>query len=450
MRSYINFDHPVQSTDSLPQSGVTKTTAINVQHQPARKPSHRKDPSIDLQKFTCSDAAGREPFSEDIANRNLIARGLNRRGTLNSHSQTSRSLTSTSDGPRSNPVWWPEDSAYQTYATYDPHQLRRKLVTKAQDLQRRPNSGAPDDRKKPRDADARPRYLCCDQSDAFNDAPTQKRSRYSDAASRSDDLDMVHANIIALPLRLRSLSRKRRMPDLRLARRLGHKRSQSFPGAYPPQSPKFRRAITRADLDKPLPPLPYFEDTTVHTEWAPAVTHHRIRRDVHELRQEHVTHDYHQDEYEHRVLPIIDTEILPARHFIQLDGGGLEEIREEDIPCGLPFELEQRISKAAATIFPVFRDSGYASLDGSIDPVRPSHGDSITSEEHGRRDTTRTYPPTFLPSQRGTESFHQLLFHLDGAGDRVERTHVRSFSDGPPVVPPRGVRQVDGVSVASL
>ena len=188
------------------------------------------------------------------------------------------------------------------------------------------------------------------------------------------------------------------------------------------------------------------------------MTHQTIQRDVREIHQDHVTNEYHQDEYQHRVLPIFDQEILPARHFVQLDGGGLEEISETDIPCDLPLDLQQRISDAAATIFSErFRDSGisfgsmdgsaypeshihgsfsYASMDGTLEPTHTSQRDSVTSPGHARRDTTWTYPPAFLPVQHGAEQHDQVLFHVGGEG----KAHVRSFSDGPPRIPVRGVR----------
>ena len=207
-------------------------------------------------------------------------------------------------------------------------------------------------------------------------------------------------------------------------------------------------------MDKPLPPLPHINDTTVHTEWGPAVTHHTIQRDVHEVHQQHFTHDVHQDEFEHRVLPVVEHQVLPARHFVQLDGGGLKEISEEDIASELPHDLQQRISEAAATVFPAFRDSGvsfsFPSVDGSNDPTRSSEHDSITPEGHARRDTTLTYSPTLLPSRPGTESFHRLLVHLGGANGGGGCTHVRSLSDGPPMIPPRGVRQVEMPAMMSL
>lgn len=325
---------------------------------------------------------------------------------------------------------------YPTYATYHPRQLRKRILAKSVDLQRQESPNYSSGRKEPREADARP----WTSRSSWSGDSGRRPSKGEYPGRQGEDCDVVLASVISLPSRLRSLSHKRRIPDLRLARELGHKRSQTFPGADPPRA-ALRPSITSVDLNKPLPPLPRVDDTVVHTTWAPAVTHHTIQQDVHELHQEQITHDIYQDEYQHRVLLVEDHEILPHRHFVQLDGGVLEEIPEEDIPVDLPHDLQHRISEAAATLFPTFRDSGvsFLSADGAADPIRKDEPSSLNFAGHARRDTTWTFPPVILPSLLGAESFHQLVIPVDDADGKV-RTHTRSFSDGPPPIPHRGVR----------
>lgn len=340
-------------------------------------------------------------------------------------------------------------AAYQTYETYNPRQLRSKLIAKAQDAQRCPEHCLSEKPKQPRDADGRP----WSWSGPVSTTALLESIQGDDEARCQDvEMDVVHATIVSPPSRLRSLSRKRSVDDLRHARRLSLQRSQTFPGEDGSMGTILRPPITSADLNKPLPPLPVIEDTSVHTTWAPYVTHQTIRRDLHELCREHITHEYHQDEYQHRILPVIETEILPARHFIQLDGGGLEEISEDEIPGELPPELQERISQAAATIFPATRpgDTPIPSLDGSFDPRHCRPTESSTPSGHSRHNTTWTYLATMLPSQNGSESFHRLLLHVDGTEGVVGRTHIRSLSDGPPVIPPRHHRYVGLASVASV
>ena len=63
-----------------------------------------------------------------------------------------------------------------------------------------------------------------------------------------------------------------------------------------------------------------------------AVVHETIHQQVHEIRQEYITREVHNHEYYHRILPIVDVEVLPARHFLPVEGGGLVEINRDEVP----------------------------------------------------------------------------------------------------------------------
>lgn len=73
-------------------------------------------------------------------------------------------------------------------------------------------------------------------------------------------------------------------------------------------------------------------DTTVDEKWAPAVVHETVNREVHHIREEVVTREIHNYHIFHRILPIIDVEVLPARHFVPDGRGGKIEISEDEIP----------------------------------------------------------------------------------------------------------------------
>lgn len=62
------------------------------------------------------------------------------------------------------------------------------------------------------------------------------------------------------------------------------------------------------------------EDTVVHQQMAPAVTHETVQKDVHEIRHEQIHRDIHEHHVVHRVQPIVVRETLPARHFVMVDG----------------------------------------------------------------------------------------------------------------------------------
>ncbi|EDN98898.1 predicted protein [Sclerotinia sclerotiorum 1980 UF-70] len=62
-------------------------------------------------------------------------------------------------------------------------------------------------------------------------------------------------------------------------------------------------------------------DTTTHETVAPAVTHEYVLPTQHEVITREITREIHQHHYYHRVLPVIDTEILPAKHYVYGDDG---------------------------------------------------------------------------------------------------------------------------------
>ncbi|KAI7620767.1 hypothetical protein D0864_02754 [Hortaea werneckii] len=149
----------------------------------------------------------------------------------------------------------------------------------------------------------------------------------------------------------RSLSHKQNYSDLR--------QSTDLPrtGGGLVSQPGLAR---RVSLDKPLPPAPSdeydaeldddkvisretrpdingivdlnnTEDSTLHEKWAPAVTHETVREDVHHIREEVITREIHNHHVFHRVLPIVDIEVLPSRHFVPMEGG-YAEISEDEVP----------------------------------------------------------------------------------------------------------------------
>ena len=74
------------------------------------------------------------------------------------------------------------------------------------------------------------------------------------------------------------------------------------------------------------------EDTvSLHEYHAPAVTHELIKRERHEVFQKVITRETHDYHIYHRILPIIDIEVLPARHFVPIQEGYVE-IAEEELP----------------------------------------------------------------------------------------------------------------------
>ncbi|KAL8769980.1 MAG: hypothetical protein Q9209_004227 [Squamulea sp. 1 TL-2023] len=73
-------------------------------------------------------------------------------------------------------------------------------------------------------------------------------------------------------------------------------------------------------------------DTQVVEKVAPAVVHETVHKNVHHVREEHITKEIHNHDVYHRILPIIDVEVLPPRHFLPVEGGGLVEISGKEVP----------------------------------------------------------------------------------------------------------------------
>lgn len=63
-----------------------------------------------------------------------------------------------------------------------------------------------------------------------------------------------------------------------------------------------------------------------------AVVHETVNKDIHHVRQEVITREVHNHDVYHRILPIIDVEVLPPRHFLPVEGGGLVEISADEVP----------------------------------------------------------------------------------------------------------------------
>ena len=63
-----------------------------------------------------------------------------------------------------------------------------------------------------------------------------------------------------------------------------------------------------------------------------AVVHETVNKDIHYVKHEVVTRDIHEHTYYHRILPVIDVEVLPPRHFLPVEGGGLVEVSADEVP----------------------------------------------------------------------------------------------------------------------
>ncbi|KAL8796428.1 MAG: hypothetical protein Q9182_007387 [Xanthomendoza sp. 2 TL-2023] len=150
-------------------------------------------------------------------------------------------------------------------------------------------------------------------------------------------------------------------------------------------------------------------DTEVIEKVAPAVVHERVHEDVHHIREEHITKEVHNHDVFHRILPIIDVEVLPPRHFLPVEGGGLVEISSKEVPGrGNNWVIAETASKipsdqpASKSVRP-FSARQFIGTEGDAVNYKMSGGYERTEQtwvhppelETGGRDTGQTWPMEF-------------------------------------------------------
>ena len=143
-------------------------------------------------------------------------------------------------------------------------------------------------------------------------------------------------------------------PPIPSSRQQGHSRNQSASKPLPaapvfsnddPEAPDAQDVVDRAKSNT--------YDTTVVEKVAPgrsmkgytaslqpftnqlqcsAVIHETVHKDIHHVREERITRHIHNYDVYHRILPIVDVEVLPPRHFLPVEGGGLVEISASEVP----------------------------------------------------------------------------------------------------------------------
>ncbi|KAL8639685.1 MAG: hypothetical protein Q9228_003308 [Teloschistes exilis] len=150
-------------------------------------------------------------------------------------------------------------------------------------------------------------------------------------------------------------------------------------------------------------------DTEVVEKVAPAVVHETVHQEVHHIREELITKEIHTHDIYHRILPVIDVEVLPPRHFLPVEGGGLVEISGKEVPGrGKNWVIAETASKIpsdqpAPNQPRVFSAREFPGTEGDAVRYRTREGHERTEEtwvhpptlETGGRDTGQTWPMEF-------------------------------------------------------
>ncbi|GAB1735916.1 hypothetical protein NU219Hw_g5250t1 [Hortaea werneckii] len=265
-----------------------------------------------------------------------------------------------------------------------------------------------------------------------NERPQAARSRHApsplNTQKHTPNRPSLESPVSPITPSNRSLSHKQNYTDLRQSTDLPRSGGGivSQPGS-----------ARRVSLDKPLPPAPSdeydaeldddrvisretrpdlngivdlnnTEDSTLHEKWAPAVTHETVREDVHNIREEVITREIHNHHVFHRVLPIVDIEVLPARHFVPMEGG-YAEISEDEVPGRAGQNAQWVIAETMSKMLPESKTTSTppnftaSSFEGSeYDDKEYVGEDGIKRTEqwwvhpptieNGGRDSGQTYP----------------------------------------------------------
>ncbi|KAF2861691.1 hypothetical protein K470DRAFT_293964, partial [Piedraia hortae CBS 480.64] len=177
------------------------------------------------------------------------------------------------------------------------------------------------------------------------------------------------------------------------------------PASLAGPAPSIKRDMAAADTSSDMIPTHDTESYTLHERWAPAVTHHTIETQTHEILHEEITREIHTHDIYHRILPIIDIEVLPARHFVP-SADGYVEISSDEVPGRAGEKAQWVIAETVSKMLP--QSSGSSELIPRRFTARTFKGtEGDYREEMGEDGALRTeqwwvHPPTIEQGARRT------------------------------------------------
>ncbi|KAI9830624.1 MAG: hypothetical protein M1819_005434 [Sarea resinae] len=140
-----------------------------------------------------------------------------------------------------------------------------------------------------------------------------------------------------------------------------------------------------------------------------AVTHETVTKKIHNIREEVVTREVHNHDVFHRILPIVDVEVLPTQHYVLDEEGGLVEIFAEEAPGRQGNWVLAETASKNASGEPTTKDPRrfsarqFPGKEGDSRQYTRPDGVKVTEEtwvhaptlETGARDTGQTTPIVF-------------------------------------------------------
>ncbi|KAL8906465.1 MAG: hypothetical protein Q9207_002003 [Kuettlingeria erythrocarpa] len=178
-------------------------------------------------------------------------------------------------------------------------------------------------------------------------------------------------------------------------------------------------------------------DTQVIEKVAPAVVHERLHQDIHHVREEVITREIHEHEIYHRILPVIDVEVLPPRHFLPVEGGGLVEISGKEVPGrGNNWVIAETASK-----IPSDQAAPKGSRNFSARQFLDKEGDAVeytTAEGYPRTEQTWVHAPELETGGRNTGQTWPMEF-----GEETKRTASREHKSSRAPKPKRSRKSME-------
>lgn len=128
-----------------------------------------------------------------------------------------------------------------------------------------------------------------------------------------------------------------------------------------------------------------------------AVTHEHLTPLVHHVEQQLISRDVHQHHIRRRVLPIIDIQTLPARHYVPGPDGHLFEVPSEQIQDRLRDHHSNWVIAETVSRTPQDKDyPGYLKRLLSLHRAPPKqigYRRYLTPDGHERQETTWRHEP---------------------------------------------------------
>ena len=168
------------------------------------------------------------------------------------------------------------------------------------------------------------------------------------------------------------------------------------------------------------------EDTvSLHEYHAPAVTHEVIKENRHEVIQKVITRETHDYHIYHRILPIIDVEVLPARHFVPVEAGYVE-IAEEELPGRTRDKVNWAIAEMVSKRTPPESREAAIARTFTARKFVGTEGDDreyVGPEGHPVTEKWWVYPPTV--AEDSYQAGQSYPFHFGSADARDDGLKAR-------------------------